>query len=67
LEGVSCIGDTGEKPYFATTGALDEGRPRSDSPLGLPVDLAMAGLEKGFKVYVESFEVDLSWPLYSAY
>lgn len=58
--GVSCIGDTDEKPYLAR-GVFDGGRPRSDSPRGLPVDLPMAGLRKGFRVYVESFEADLAW------
>lgn len=54
------MGDTDEKPYVVR-GVFDGGRPRSDSPRGLPVDLPMAGLRKGFRVYVESFEVDLAW------
>lgn len=72
------MGDTGEKPYLPMTGVLlDDARPRSDSPRGLPFDLAIPAFKKGLSVYVESFEADLSWPclcswplalvLYSAY
>ena len=67
------MGDTGEKPYLPIGVLLDDARPRSDSPLGLPFDLAMPAFKKGLSVYVESLETDLSWPLalvlalYSAY
>ena len=71
--GDSCIGDTGEKAYPSAAGAFLAGeRPRSDSPLCRPFGLPF---KKGFSVYVESLEPDLSWPwscsraglLYSAY
>jgi len=46
--GDSCIGDTGEKPYFSTAGVFLAGeRPRSDSPRARPFGLPF---ENGFSV-----------------
>jgi hypothetical protein len=54
------MGETGEKPYFSTAGVFLAGeRPRSDSPLDRPFGRPF---EKGFSVYVESLEPDLSCP-----